>query len=433
MAGLATFMTMSYIIFVQPTVLQVAGMDFGAVMVATCVSSAIATFVMGFLANYPIALAPAMGHNFFFAFTVCGSVAMGGLGYPWQVALGANCISGIIFILISRWGLREMLLTAIPESLKHAIAVGIGLLIAFLGLQWAGIVVPSPGTFVTLGKLSSPVVLLSLFGILCIAVLMVLKMRGAILWGIIATALVGLPFGIVQYQGAVVSAPPSVSPTFLQLDILHVFSEPSFIVVIFVLLFLDVFDTVGTLVGVGERAGFIKNGTLPRAKQALFSDAVGTVVGTLFGTSTITSYIESTAGVTVGGRTGLANMVTGILFLLALFFSPIVKIIAGGYELVLSETQKYMVYPVIAPTLVIVGSLMLQSVKKINWDDVTEVIPAFLTMVIMQFAFSITEGIAFGFISYSLLKVISGRYKETHWLVHVMAVLFVLRYVFLRA
>ncbi|OGL50931.1 MAG: guanine permease [Candidatus Schekmanbacteria bacterium RIFCSPLOWO2_02_FULL_38_14] len=428
-AGIVTFMTLSYIIFVQPAILSNPNgpaMDFGSVMVATCIASAIATFLMGLLANYPIALAPAMGHNFFFAFTVCGSAAIGGMGYPWQVALGANFIAGAIFILISRWGLRELILTAIPDSLKHAIAVGIGLLIAFLGFEWGGLVIPSPGTFVTLGNLKTPEVILTIFGIILIASLMSLKISGALLWGIIATAVLGMPMGIVKYQG-IISAPPSIKPTFLKLDILGVFTQPGFITVIFVLFLLAIFDTVGTLVGVCERAGLMKNGKLPNAQKALFSDAVGTTTGTLFGTSTITCYIESAAGVSEGGRTGLANMVTGFLMLISLFFYPLVKMIGGGYQ----TAKGNILYPVIAPALIIVGSMMIQSVKKINWDDPTESIPSFLTLTIMQYAFSITEGISFGFISYSFLKLISGRAKEVHWIVYVFSVLFLVRYIFL--
>ena len=255
---------------------------------------------------------------------------------------------------------------------------------------------------------------------------MSLKISGALLWGILGTAILGIPMGLVKYQG-IISTPPSIKPTFLKLDIIGVFTQPGFITVIFILFLLAVFDTVGTLVGVSERAGFIKNGKLPKAQQALFSDAVGTTTGTLFGTSTVTCYIESAAGVSEGGRTGLANMVTGFLMLISLFFYPLVKMIGGGYQ-----TEKgTILYPVIAPALIIVGSLMLQSVRKINWDDPTESIPSFLTLAIMQYAFSITEGISFGFISYSFLKLISGRAKEVHWIVYVFSVLFLVRYIFL--
>jgi AGZA family xanthine/uracil permease-like MFS transporter len=428
-AGITTFMTMSYIIFLQPAVLGKAGMDFGAVMTATCIASAIGTFLMGIMANYPVAMAPAMGHNFFFAFMVCGPIAVGGLGYPWQIALGANFVAGALFIIISRWGVREMIMVSIPSSLKHGIAVGIGLLIAFLGLQWGGIVVSSPSTYVKLGDLGSPPALVTVIGIAVTGVLMARNIKGAIFWGIVVGALIGIPFGIVKFSGSVVSSPPSLAPTFLKLEIIDLFTHADFFIVILILFFLAVFDTVGTLVGVGQRAGLMKDGKLPRAREALLADAIGTTAGTLLGTSTVTSYIESTAGVSVGGRTGLANMVTGILFLLALFFSPIVRIIGGGYE----TAGGIILHPVTSPALIIVGSLMLQSVRHISWEDVTEAIPAFLTIIMMQFTFSITEGIAFGCISCSLFKLISGKAKEVHWLVHLLAVLFMLRYLFLKA
>lgn len=421
-------MTLSYIIFVQPAVLSTTGMDFGAVMVATCLAGALATFLMGILANYPIALAPAMGHNFYFAFTVCGVAAAGGLGYSWQLALGAVFLSGSIFILLSFWGLREKIVNAVPEGLKNAIAVGIGLLIALIGMEWAGIVVATPGTIVGLGDLGSPPVLLSLFGLVVIFALITLRVRGALLIGIIATALVGFPFGLVKYQG-LVSLPPSLSPVFFKLNVGGIFANLSgFITVIFVFFFLDLFDTIGTLIGVSEQAGFIRKGRLPRARQALFSDAVGTVAGALLGTSTITSYIESAAGIAEGGRTGLSNMVTGALMLLALFFYPFARMIGGGYEV----TTGVRLYPVIAPALIVVGSMMLRQVKRIEWEDPTEALPAFLSLIVMPLTFSITEGIAFGFISYSFLKILTGQWKKVNWIIHLFALLFLLRYLFLK-
>jgi AGZA family xanthine/uracil permease-like MFS transporter len=419
-AGISTFMTMSYIIFVQPAVLSICGMDHGAVLVATCLAAALGTFLMGLLANYPIALAPAMGHNFFFVFTVCLT-----MGYGWQVALGANFISGALFIILSIFSFRARLVDAMPQSLKSAIAVGIGLLIALVGLQWAGLIVDHPGTLVQLGDLHSAPVLLSLFGVLLISILFGLGVRGAILFGILGTAFLGLIIKLVSFEG-IVAAPPSLAPTFLKFDIAGVFRSGGFadiLVIIFVFFFLDMFDTVGTLVGISERAGFLVDGKLPRAERALFSDAVATVVGTALGTSTVTSYIESAAGVSEGGRTGLANMVTASLFLLALFFYPLAKMIGG--EVVYGELH---LYPVIAPPLIIVGSMMMTSVKSIQWEDYTESIPAFLTLIIMPLTFSITEGIAFGFISYALLKLLSGRAKEGNAFVYVFAILFVLRY-----
>ena len=417
--GLTTFMTMAYIIFVQPAVLSAAGMDFGAVMVATCVSSAVAIFLMAFLANYPIALAPAMGHNFFFVYTVCLT-----MGIPWQTALGANFISGALFIVLSFFGLREALVNAIPNSLKQAIAVGIGLFIALIGFQWAGIVTYTPGTIVGLGKLSSPPVLLAVFGLFLITILYTLKIKGAIVLGIIITALVGIPFGIVKYHG-IISAPPSVAPTFFKLNIGAALTL-SLLPTIFILFFLDLFDTVGTLIGVSEQAGLVKDGKLPRARQALLSDAFGTVTGTLMGTSTVTSYIESSTGVASGARTGLANVTTGLLFLIALLFYPLVRMIGGGYGI-----DGGSLYPVTAPALIIVGTLMMSGVTKIDWKDFSEAIPAFLTIVIMPYAFSITEGIAVGFIFYTLLKLVTGRIREVHPILIVFAVLFVLRYIFL--
>lgn len=423
LAGVTTFMTMSYIIFVQPAVLSKCGMDFGAVMVATCIGSAIATALMAFLANYPIALAPAMGHNFYFVFAVCI-----GLGIPWQVALGANFLSGILFILLSFWGLRETLVNAVPASLKSAIAVGIGLLIAFIGLEWAGVIVAKPGTLVGLGQIAHPIVILSIFGFILIAILMSLNIKGAILYGIIATTVIGNLIGITRCEG-IVSLPPSISPTFLRLNITGVFQNMhTMITVIFVLWFLDVFDTVGTLIGVGETGGFLKAGKLPRAKGALLSDAIGTVVGTLLGTSTITSYIESASGVTAGGRTGLANLVTAGLFILSLFFSPLIKMVATSYEI---SPGTYL-YPAIAPALIIVGCLMMVNVKKIDWEDCTEALPSFLCIVIMAFSFSITEGIAFGFISYSLLKIVTKKAKKVHWMIYFFSFLFIIRYIILR-
>jgi AGZA family xanthine/uracil permease-like MFS transporter len=342
---------------------------------------------------------------------------------PWQVALGAVAIAGIIFILTAGFGLRERLITAIPESLKHAIAVGIGLLIAVVGLEWAGVIVDSPGTLVTLGNLKSPPVLLALFGLTVMAVLFVLKVRGAVLWGILAATVAGLAFGLVRYHG-LVSRPPSLAPTLFQLDVLGAF-KPEMISVIFVFFFLALFDTVGTLVGVTQQAGLMKNGELPRARQALLTDAIGTVCGAALGTSTVTAYIESATGVAAGGRTGLANIVTAALFLLSLLFYPLVQMIGGGYE----AAPGVMLYPVIAPALILVGTMMMSGVRLIPWDDMTEAIPAFLTIILMPLSVSITEGIAFGFISYALLKLVSGRGREVHWFIYLFAALFLVRYI----
>jgi AGZA family xanthine/uracil permease-like MFS transporter len=422
-SGATTFITLSYIIFVQPAVLSAAGMDFGAVMTATCLASAFATVLMGLYANYPIALAPAMGHNFYFAFTVCGAAAMGGMGYRWETALGAVFVSGLVFVFLTKFGIREVLLNSIPESLKHAIAVGIGLLIAFVGLQWAGIVVDTPGILVGLGDLRSPPVLLSLFGLAATSILIARGMKGAILLGVIITAIVGVPFGIVKYHG-ILSMPPSLSPTFLRLDFQGLISA-SGLTIIFIFFFLAMFDTIGTLVGVSEQAGFIKGGKLPRAEKALLSDSIGMTAGALLGTSTITSYIESAAGVASGGRTGLSNIVTGSLLVLALFFSPVARMVGGGCEV----SEGVFLYPVIAPVLIIVGSIMLTGIRKIRWDDPSETIPAFLTIMVMTATVSITEGISFGFISCSMLKLMTGKRAEVHWFIYLFSMLFVVRYI----
>lgn len=417
LGGVTTFMTMSYIIFVQPAILSQAGMDKGAVMVATCLSCAIGTLLMGLLANYPVALAPCMGHNIFFAVVVCGV-----MGYSWQVALGAIFISGIVQVILSLLGVWEGLVAAVPDSLKQAIAVGIGLLIALIGLEYGGIVVDTPGVLVGLGDLTSRPVILVLLGIILTACLMVLKVKGAILLGILGTALLGIPLKVVSYKG-LLAPPPGLGPTLFKLDIAGAF-QVGLLTVIFVFFFLDLFDAVGTLIGVSSPAGFIKNGRLPRANQAMLADSLATTTGALLGTSTVSSYIESATGIAQGARTGLANIFTSLLFLVALFFSPLAEMIGGEF------TQGSLILrPVIAPPLVIVGYLMMKAVTRIDWDDMTEAIPAFLTVVIMPMTISITEGITFGFISYCLLKLISGRGREVHWIIYFFAVLFILRYI----
>ncbi|HEQ60065.1 MAG TPA: NCS2 family permease [Firmicutes bacterium] len=420
-AGAATFMTMSYIIFVQPIILSGAGMNLEAVFVATCLASAAATLVMGLVANYPIALAPAMGHNVLFVIIATTVAAQGAAGEPaWPRVLGAVFIAGCVFMVLSLFRFRARLVDAIPESLKNAIAVGIGLLITLVGLEYAGLVVDSESTLVFIGDILSPHVLLVLGGTLFIAILLIYRVKGAILWGILATALGGLLLGIVKYEG-LVAAPPSLAPTLFRLDIGGALTV-DFLVVIFVFLFLDLFDTVGTLIGVSERGGLMVEGRLPRIGRAFFSDAFGTVFGALLGTSTVTSYVESTAGINAGGRTGLANVVTAALFLLALFFVPLVRMVGGAYIL---EGQLPL-YPVIAPALLIVGVFMMAGVRKIDWDDYTEAVPAFFTLIIMPFAFSIAEGIGFGFVTYSLLKLAAGRGKEVRPFVYACAGVFII-------
>lgn len=420
-AGVTTFMTMSYIIFVQPAVLGAAGMNPGAVMVATCLSSAIAMVLMAVLTNYPIAFAPAMGHNFFFSYIVVLT-----LGYTWQVALGSVFIAGIIFILLSTVGLREKLMIVLPDCLKNGIPVGIGLLIALVGLEWSGIVVGHQVTYVTLGNLKSTPTLISVFGLLLIALLLALRIRGAILFGIIATTILGLLVGIIEFKG-VVSAPPSIMPTLLKLQFPNVFKDPNLLTVIFIFLFLDMFDTIGTLIGVGQQSGLMVDGKLPRARQALLTDAISTSAGALLGTSTITAYIESASGISAGGRTGLTNIVTALLMVGAIFFHPIIEMVGAGHKIDDGVT----LYPVIAPALIIVGGLMFKNIVNVDWDDFTESIPAFLTLIMMPLAFSITEGISIGVISYSLLKLFTGKRKEVHWLIYLFAILFIVRYIWL--
>ncbi|MEW6544297.1 MAG: NCS2 family permease [Nitrospirota bacterium] len=422
-AGATTFLALSYILFVQPAVLATAGMDFGAVLAATCLASAFATLLMGLHANYPIALAPAMGHNVYFAFTVCGAMAAGGMGVPWRTALGGVFVSGALFLILSRFGFRERLLNAVPDALKHAIAVGIGLLIAFVGLQWAGIVVARPGILVGLGRLDSPPVLLSLSGLLLTAGLAARGNQAAILWGMAATTAIGLTLGLVRYEG-LVGAPPSLAPTLLQLDLGGLLSHTGLLIV-FTFFFLALFDTIGTLVGVGAQAGFLKDGRLPRAEKALVADAAGMTAGAVLGTSTITSYVESAAGVAAGGRTGLASVVTAGLFLAALFFAPLAKMVGGGTV----APDGTHLYPVIAPALILIGSFMVRGITSVPWHDPTEAIPAFLTILLMPATVSITEGITFGLASYTLLKLVTGRLGEAHWLIHLFAGLLTLRYV----
>ncbi len=420
LAGLTTFLTLAYILFVQPALMSSIGLDFGSVFVATCLASAFATLLMAALANYPIAVAPAMGHNFYFVFTVVLAMEV-----PWEVALGGVALAGLLFIATAGVGLREKLITAIPDSLRCAIATGIGLLIATIGLQWAGIIVASPGTLVTLGDLRTPPVLVALVGLVVTAVLWIRGFRVAILAGILSATTVAWLSDLIQFEG-VAGLPPSLWPTVGRLDIGGAL-RPEMVPVVFAFFFLALFDSIGTLVGVGEQAGLMRNGTLPRARGALLADAIGTVVGAGLGTSTVTAYVESATGIAVGGRTGLTAVVVAALFLLSLFFSPLVSMVGGGIE----TPSGVILYPVVAPALVLVGVMMVRGVRRINWDDPTEALPAFLTFVVMPLALSITDGIAFGFIAYALLKVASGRAREAHWLVYLFAGLFLVRYAFL--
>ncbi len=420
LGGLTTFMTMAYIVFVNPAVLSQTGMDFDAVLVATCLSAGLATWVMGLAANYPIAMAPGMGENFFFVTVVVG------MGLSWQVALAAVFVSGVVFFLLTFMRIREMIIDAVPASLKLAIGGGVGLFICLIGLVTAGIVEPADGGgLLRLGDLGRTPVLVALFGLVLIAVLMARGTRGAIMVGILGSTALAWALGLVEWQGLVAS-PPSVAPTFLQLDLAGLL-DAAVIPVVIIFLFMAVFDAIGTLIGIGEQGGFMKDGKLPRATPALMADSSGTVVGSLLGTSTVTAFVESASGVAAGARTGLANVMTGSLFLLALFFSPIVRMVGGGVPVEGGPPLQ----PMTAPALIIVGVLMARVVRRIEWEDFTEAFPAFLVMVGIPFAWSIADGIAFGFISYPLIKLLSGRGREASWLVYVLGLIFALRYALL--
>lgn len=418
--GATTFMTMAYIIIVNPQILSSAAganMDFNAVMAATCVSAAVGTLLMAFLANYPIALAPGLGMNAYFSYLICGK-----MGVPWSVALGIVFLSGVIFTILTVVRVREMIVNAVPEPLKYATAAGIGLFIAFIGLKDCGIVTADPATFVTIGDLRYPPTLLALFGLVFTSALMAARVRGAIFWGLIATGLVGIATRLVTFTGVV--GLPSIAPTLGKMRPLAAFRF-EYLTPIFVLLFFDMFDTVGTLIGVGEQAGFMKDGRLPRVNRALVSDSIATMAGAPLGTSNVTSYIESAAGVSAGARTGLANVFTAGLFLAALFFTPLVQVFGGGFE----SPSGVILHPITGPALVIVGALMIRVIAKVDWAEYSDAIPAFLTIIVMPLTFSIAHGLAIGFISYPLVKALSGKGREVHWLVYCLAGLFVLRYI----
>lgn len=421
-AGATTFMTMAYIIFVNPAILSApngANMDFDTVTAATCIAAAFATLLMGFLANYPIALAPGMGLNAFFSFVVCGK-----MGIPWQTALGIVFASGVIFTLLSASRIREIIVNSIPESLKLASAAGIGFFIAFIGLKSAGFIASDPNTFVTIGKLNTPPALLAFTGLIILIALHARKIKGSILISILITGILGIASGMIELTGIFGTA--DLSKSFFKLNIIDIFHF-EYLAIILIFLFFDMFDTIGTLVGVGEQGGFIKDGKLPRANRALLSDSIGTIGGSLLGTSTVTSYIESSAGISAGGRTGLANVFTAMFFIMALFFVPVAEMFGSGYKV----SENVYLYPVTAPALILVGSLMIGNIKKIRWDDFTEAFPAFLTIIVMPLTFSIAEGLAAGFIFFAFLKLISGRGKEASWLVYILSLILILRYIFL--
>ncbi len=425
-AGITTFMTMSYILLVNPAILSVpvphgAGMSFGAVMAASAISSAAATLLMAFLANYPIALAPGMGMNALVSFIICGS-----MGVSWQIALGIVFLSSAIFVALTFWGVRELIFNAIPDTIKYATVAGIGLFIAFIGLKDAGIVVANPDTVVALGTITATPTLIAVAGIVVIAALMSLNVKGAILIGILMSGIIGYATGIVHFDFSHgVLTLPDLSPTIGKLDIRGAL-KVKYLAPIFTILFFSLFDAIGTLVGVTKQAGLMQGTQLPRLKQALFTDAIGSTMGAFLGTSPVTAYIESAAGTAVGGRTGLTAVFTALLFLLALFFTPIASGLGHGYMY-----HGIRLYPVTAPALIVVGSLMMAVVTDIAWSDPSEAIPAFLTITAMPLTYSISNGLAVGFVSYPLIKLLSGRGRRVHWLVYVIAFLIVLRFVYL--
>ncbi|MCC6948129.1 MAG: NCS2 family permease [Bradyrhizobiaceae bacterium] len=406
-AGFTTFLTMAYIIFVNPQILGAAGMDKGAVFVATCLASAVCTLVMGLYANYPIALAPGMGLNAFFAFTIVLTYK-----YTWQQALAAVFCSGVLFMLVSVFRVREYIIDAIPYNLKLAISAGIGLFLAIIGLQSAGIIVDHPTTLVTLGDLKNPSAILALLGFVLIAALNYRGILGGTIIGILAVAVIGIPFGLAQFHG-IVSMPPSLAPTFLQLDFSRV-AELSFITVVLTLFLVDLFDNAGTLIGVTHRAGLLdKQGRLPRMRQALISDSFAAMFGSLIGTSTTTSYIESAAGVNAGGRTGLTSVVVAVLFLIALFFSPLAGMIPAYAT---------------AAALLYVAAIMAKGLAEMSWDDVTDYAPAVVTAVSMPLTYSIATGIGLGFITYVVLKILAGKAQDASPTIMVLAVLFAIKF-----
>ncbi|MBW6490523.1 MAG: NCS2 family permease [Lentimicrobium sp.] len=409
LAGLTTFMTMAYILAVNPSILSATGMDRNALFTATALAALIATLVMALYAKLPFALAPGMGLNAFFAFTV-----VLGMGHSWQFALTAVFIEGIIFILLTAFNIRELIINSIPMNMKHAVSAGIGLFIAFIGLQNAGVIVNHDAVLVGLGSIKTPTVIVALLGVIITGVLLAKKVKGALLIGIFAATIIGLPFGVTKLpDGSLISLPPSLAPIFFQFEF-HNILTLDMLVVVFTFLFVDMFDTVGTLVGVSDKAGMLSpEGKVPKAKQALFADAIGTTAGAMLGTSTVTTYVESASGVAEGGRTGLTALSVAGLFLLALFFAPVFLMIPAAAT---------------APVLFLVGLFMMTPILKINLEDFTEAIPAFFTIIMMPLSYSIAEGIVFGMLSYVLLKVFTGKYREVTPVMYVLAVLFIISF-----
>jgi AGZA family xanthine/uracil permease-like MFS transporter len=410
LAGLTTFLTMAYIIFVNPAMLHEAGMPLAAVTAATCVSAAFASLLMGLFARYPIALAPGMGINAYFAYTV-----VLGMGIPWQTAPGAVFLSGVAFLLLTAFGIRQLIVAAIPQELYAAVAAGIGLFIALIGFRSSGIIAADPHTTLILGHLTKPDTLLAIFGLVLTGGLMARGVKAAMLIGILGTTAVGAAFGMVHWHPQTLHW-SDLSATAFKLDV-RAALRLGFLEVVFVFLFVDLFDNIGTLIGVTKKAGLIdRQGHIPRIDRILFADATATVAGSLAGTSTVVSYIESAAGITAGGRSGATAVVVGLLFLLALFVTPLAGLIPAAAT---------------APALIIVGSLMVSAVAEIPWSDPVLALPAFLTMVAIPLTGSIANGIAFGFVTYALLKVIRGEYRSVSWLVYLLTALFIARFVYL--
>ena len=406
-AGITTFLTMAYILIVNPLILSETGMDFGAVFTATALSSLIATLVMALVAKLPFALAPGMGLNAFFAYTVCI-----GMDYSWQFALTAVFLEGIIFIILTFLNVREAIINCIPSNIKKAISVGIGLFIAFIGLSNAKIIVANPGTTVGLGSIGTPEFQLALIGLILTGLLLAFKVKGALLIGILASTVIGFPLGLTQAPSGS-WAPPSLAPILFKFDFSQIFTL-DMLIVLFTFLMVDMFDTVGTLIGVSTKAKLLDSeGKLPRVKEALMADAVGTTVGAVLGTSTVTTYVESAAGVEEGGKTGLTALTTAALFFIALFLSPLFIMIPGAAT---------------APALILVGLFMMSPIKDIELDEITEALPAFLTIIMMPLAYSISEGIVFGVISYVLMKLFTGKGKDVPALTYIVAAIFVLKF-----
>jgi len=410
LAGITTFMTMAYILAVNPDILSATGMNKEALFTATAISAIIGTLVMAFVAKLPFALAPGMGLNAFFAFTVVLS-----MGYSWQFALTAVFLEGIIFIILTIFNIRELIVNAIPINLKHAVSAGIGLFIAFIGLQNAGIIVNNDKVLVELGNMGSHTVWVAFFGILVTGILLVLKVKGSLLIGILASTVLALILGVTTIpHGGLVSLPPSIKPIMWQFDFSQIFTL-DMLIVLFTFLFVDMFDTVGTLVGVTDKAGMLtKDGKVPRVKQALFADAIGTTFGAMLGTSTVTTYVESAAGVAEGGRSGLTSFSTAVMFFLALFFAPLFIMIPGAAT---------------APALVMVGLFMLSPITKIDLNNYTESIPAFFTIIMMPLTYSIAEGIVFGMLAYVFIKIFTGKFKDVSLIMYILAILFILKFI----